>query len=142
MIETHIYIETDSISSKTTEKQYGYVLECKIAGEIKTREGFGKVNGTYHNAVLTAMVEALGRFNQSCEIYIHTENKFVLNMLELNLVKWAGNEFLTSKGKPVTNQEEWMRIWNLSTKHLILTEPGSHIYSGWLQSEMKARKEK
>lgn len=106
MYQTKIYITTDSSSPKATEKHYGYVLECMVGGEAKTREGFGKVTGTYHQAVLTALAEALGRFNQSCEVCICTEDDFVLNMLERNLAIWAGNEFLTSKKKPVANQEE------------------------------------
>ena len=72
---------------------------------------------------------------------ICTEDEFVLNMLERNLAIWAGNEFLTSKKKPVANQEEWMRIWSLSNKHLILTSPGKHEYTGWLQGEIEKRKE-
>lgn len=106
MYQTKIYITTDSSSPKATEKHYGYVLECMVGGEAKTREGFGKITGTYHQAVLTALAEALDRFNQSCEVCICTEDEFVLNMLERNLAIWAGNEFLTSKKKPVANQEE------------------------------------
>ena len=90
---------------------------------------------------MTALAEALGRFNQSCEVCICTEDEFVLNMLERNLAIWAGNEFLTSKKKPVANQEEWMRIWRLSNKHLILTSSGKHEYTGWLQGEIEKRKE-
>lgn len=141
MFQVKIYITTDSISPKATEKYYGYVLECMVAGEAKTREGFGKITGTYHQTVLTALAEALDRFNQSCEVCICTEDEFVLNMLERNLATWAGNEFLTSKHKPVANQEEWMKIWSLSNKHLILTAPGKHEYTGWLQGEIRARKE-
>lgn len=88
-----------------------------------------------------AMIKAMERLNQSCEVYLHTENEFVLNMLERNLDRWAGNEFLTTKGKPVANQEEWMQLWRLAEKQLILTVPGKHEYSGWLSGEIKKRKE-
>lgn len=141
MYQTKIYIAVDNCSPKPTEKYYGYVLQCEVAGEEKTREGFGKTEGTYHQATLTAIGEALSRFNQSCEVCICTEDDFVLRMLENNLATWAGNEFLTSKKKPVANQEEWIKVWNLSNKHLILTDPGKHEYSGWLAGEIKLRKE-
>ncbi len=140
MKKADIYIKTDSSSPKQTEKWYGYVMECKVAGEIKTREGFGKITGTYHKAVLTALIEALERFKEPCEIYIHTEDVFVLNMIELNLAVWAEKEFQTTKGKPVANQEEWAKIWDLSNKHLLLTEPGEHGYTEWLLTEMERRK--
>ena len=42
MYQTKIYITTDSSSPKATEKHYGYVLECMVGGEAKTREGFEK----------------------------------------------------------------------------------------------------
>lgn len=101
MQQVKIYIETDSSSPKATEKHYGYVLEVMVSGQAVTREGFGKITGTYHQTVLTALAKALDRFNQSCEVCICTEDDFVLNMLERNLAIWAGNEFLTSKRKPV-----------------------------------------
>lgn len=100
MQQVKIYIETDSSSPKATEKHYGYVLEVMVSGQAVTREGFGKITGTYHQTVLTALAKALDRFNQSCEVCICTEDDFVLNMLERNLAIWAGNEFLTSKRKP------------------------------------------
>ena len=140
MQQVKIYIETDSSSPKATEKHYGYVLEVMVSGQAVTREGFGKITGTYHQTVLTALAKALDRFNQSCEVCICTEDDFVLNMLERNLAIWAGNEFLTSKRKPVANQQEWMEIWRLSNRHLILTEPGKHDYTGWLQGEIEKRK--
>lgn len=140
MQQVKIYIETDSSSPKATEKHYGYVLEVMVSGQAVTREGFGKITGTYHQTVLTALAKALDRFNQSCEVFICTEDDFVLNMLERNLAIWAGNEFLTSKRKPVANQQEWMEIWRLSNGHLILTEPGKHEYTGWLQGEIEKRK--
>lgn len=137
MQQVKIYIETDNSSPKATEKSYGYVLEVMISGQAVTREGFGKITGTYHQTVLTALAEALERFNQSCEVCICTEDEFVINMLERNLSIWAGNEFLTSKKKPVANRQEWMRIWRLSNRHLILTESGKHQYTGWLKGAIE-----
>ena len=40
----------------------------------------------------------------------------------------------------MANQQEWMEIWRLSNRHLILTEPGKHEYTGWLQGEIEKRK--
>lgn len=53
MQQVKIYIETDSSSPKATEKHYGYVLEVMVSGQAVTREGFGKITGTYHQTVLT-----------------------------------------------------------------------------------------
>lgn len=62
MQQVKIYIETDSSSPKATEKHYGYVLEVMVSGQAVTREGFGKITGTYHQTVLTALAKALDRF--------------------------------------------------------------------------------
>lgn len=59
MQQVKIYIETDSSSPKATEKHYGYVLEVMVSGQAVTREGFGKITGTYHQTVLTALAKAL-----------------------------------------------------------------------------------
>lgn len=141
MVEVHLYIEVDSTAVRVSNKWFGYVLECSVHGEPKTREGFGEIEGTYHKAVLTAMVHGIKRINQSCEVHIHTDNTYILRMTEENLEQWAVRDFMTTKGKPVANEEEWRELWSLSQKQLILTEPGKHIYSGWLQAEMAKRKE-
>lgn len=107
---TRIYIAIDSRSPRITKKNYGYVLECEVSGEARTREGFGTVTGTYHQATLTALIKALERFTQKCELHIHTEDMFVLNMMLKNLDAWEANGFTTSKGSPVANREEWMEV--------------------------------
>lgn len=137
MLQAKIYIATDSRSTKITKKGYGYVLETIVEGTERTKEGFGSVAGTYHQAVLTALAEALRRFVRPCEICICSEDEFVLNMLENNLAVWAGNEFLTAKRKPVANREEWEDIWKWSDGHLILTQPGKHKYTDWIRNEIR-----
>ena len=59
----------------------------------------------------------------------------------MNLEKWAENEFQNSRGKPVANREEWMRIWGLSNKQLLITERGDHEYASWLESAIRREKE-
>ena len=140
MKRADIFLKISNNSPKAMERQYGYVLQCEVTGENRTREGFGTATGTYHQVTLKALIEAMERFHETCEICIHSEDTFILNMMECNLESWANNAFQTAKGKPVANREEWIRIWELSKKHLILTEPGEHEYSGWLLSEMKGKK--
>ena len=65
MQQVKIYIETDSSSPKATEKHYGYVLEVMVSGQAVTREGFGKITGTYHQTVLTALESLRQRCRES-----------------------------------------------------------------------------
>lgn len=136
MQEIHIYIETDSTSPRVMRRKYGYVLECFHSGNPETRDGFGTVDGSWHKAVLCALVEAVGRLIRPCEVHIHTDNEYVLCMMEKHLEHWAVSDFVGSKGKPVAGQEEWKRLWELSREHLLLSEPGKHAYSGWLLEQM------
>lgn len=140
MKRVNIYIAVNSANTRKSKKRYGYILECEIGGAAYTREGFGECEETYHGATLRALNGALERINQTCEVHIHTENTFVLNMMEKNLGKWAGNEFRTSKGKPLENQEEWMQLWQQFVKHLMVEEPGRHAFSNWLQELMADNK--
>jgi len=74
----------------------------------------------------------LMRMNQACEIHIHTENTYILNMMENNLESWAENGFISSKGTPLENQEEWKKLWQQSVKHLLVAEAGKHPFSEWI----------
>lgn len=139
MRRVNIYIETDNISPRAMIRKYGYVLECDVHGRPVTREGFGQAEATYNQAVLTALAEALARIRKPCEIHIHTRNDYVLNMIEVNLSKWAAGGFLSSSGKPVAGKEEWEKVWELLKGQMTVTVHGSHPYSGWLQSEMERR---
>lgn len=132
MFEVHIYISTDQKSPRPARRKYGYILETRIRGKLRTRKGFGSIEGTYHRTVLTALAEAMGRINQSCRVHIHTEDTFILNMLGNNVHKWTEKGF---EGE-IANKEEWQQLWSLITKHIITPSPGSHTYDSWLKSEM------
>ena len=135
----NIYIATDSKNTRKSKRKFGYVLECELAGNPYTKEGFGEVETTYNGAILIAINKALERLNFCCEVHIHTENGFVANMIENNLDTWAGADFKTKKGKPVVNQEEWKKLWEQSQKNLIIMAAGRHSYSNWIEEQMKGQ---
>lgn len=82
MQRVDIYIETDSTSLRAMLRKYGYVLECELHGRPVTREGFGRIEGTYNQAVLTALAEALARIRQPVK-YISTPE------MSLYLIWWT-----------------------------------------------------
>lgn len=141
MKETNIYIEISSVSPKSTRKGYGYVIEALHEGKPVTRTGFGEIEGTYHLATLTALIDALKRYNKPSEIHLICGNGFVLGQLK-NVKMWLKNGFVTAKGKPVTNSEEWRKVAALIAQHTVIPEKcDHHSYSGWMQSEMTKRQE-
>lgn len=137
MFEVHIYITQSSGNTRKSKRSYGYVLECMLRGEAKTVEGFGETESTFHETNLIAINKALARLNQSCEVHIHTEDNFILNMIEHNLERWAANDFKTSKDKPVESEKEWRKLWDLQKKQLIIPKAGSHTYSEWIKEEIR-----
>ena len=139
MFEVHIYISTSSSSPRVSTKKYGYVLETQVLGNPRTCEGFGCLESTYHKAVLTALIEAMKRLNQSCEVHIHTEDGFLLNMLQNSAQRWAENDFRNSKGTSIANKEEWEILWSLASKHIVIPKPGTHSYDSWLKKTMEER---
>lgn len=140
MYRVDIYIGIDSANTRKSKRSYGYVLECLKNGEPKTVKGFGETESTYHETNLIAINEAMERLNQSCEVHIHTGDKFILNMMEHNLERWAANDFKTSKGRPVESEDQWRGFWKKSRGQLIRTEYGKHSYSEWIQKELERRK--
>ena len=138
---TDLYIEVDSVATKETQKHYGFVIETVIRGNTYTVEGFGTCFGTYHKAVLDALANALERYKRPCEVTIHSQDSFVLSMIEQNLQQWAESDFLNSKGRPVKNQEEWRRVHEKSQGMIWKVSQGKHAYTGWLRREIQKRKE-
>lgn len=85
MYKVDIYLAQSTASLSKDERWHGYVVACIKNGEEKTVNGFGHIFGTYHEATLRSLSDALDRLNQSCEVHIHTEDRFVLNMLGAQL---------------------------------------------------------
>lgn len=60
-MKVDIYIETSSIYQGITDRKCSYVLSVSIRNEERTKEGFGHLEGTWHQAVLVTLAEALER---------------------------------------------------------------------------------
>ena len=108
-----------------------------MRGTPWTKEKFGEAAGTYHSIVLRALIEAMKRLTKPSEVHIHTEDVYILSMLENNVDNWAENGYLTSKGEPVSNADQWREIHDIAQNHLLLSEPGKHTYTKWMIERMK-----
>lgn len=120
MYEIHIYISVDSANTRKSKKSYQYRMTWKK----EVREGAGEIEGTLHEATLQALVEAMRRINQSCKIHIHSGDRYVLNMIDSQLDRWAGNGFRTARGEPVQSKGLWEELWRLTKGQLIIAEKG------------------
>lgn len=142
MTHVDIYLETSSTYQGITDRKCSYVLSVSIRGEERTREGFGHFEGTYHQAVLITLAEALERMTAPCEICVHTRDTYVCSRIP-KLEELSGSGWKDSKGELIKNAEEWQRVYlaahALSDAHELTGRSGKHSYSGWLQEEMEKR---
>lgn len=134
----HIYLGIDSKHPRRTEKTWAYVLECESRPGV-IRNGFQIEECTHNQGVLRSLIRAFERINQTCEIHIHTENQYILNALMNYLDGWIGKDFRNQKGRQVS--EEWMEVYHHKIKHIIVPEPGRHMYSDRLTRTAKRIRE-
>ena len=136
MFRVDIYIVTKCSSNSKTLGKYGFVCTCaKKSGEIGKIQDTGHLKGTRHETEVKAITGALSRLNQSCEVHIHCEDTYVVNIIDIFLPGWAGNGFKTAKEKPVA--EGWQILWKKMQGHLIKTERGRHTYSDEIRKMME-----
>ena len=89
MYKVDLWVWTDSRSPKEDLKAYAYSIEMRRpSGEIYRKTGEDNISGTWNKATLTAIANALERFSANAEVTIHTENRWVMNMMEHNLMVW------------------------------------------------------
>lgn len=92
-MKVDIYITIDPLTPKRTKKRYACFLVCTLKnGSEHKSEYFGEMTGTYHHVTLTAMVNALGKLNYKCDVYLHANNGYVLGYLKNFLPMWAKKE--------------------------------------------------
>lgn len=143
-MKVDIYIETSSIYQGITDRKCSYVLSVSIRNEERTKEGFGHLKGTWHQAVLVTLAEALERMTVPCEICIHTRDVYVCSRIA-KLEELAGSGWKDTKGELIRNAEEWKRVYAavhvLPDAHHLTGKTEKHSYSGWLQEEMEKRKD-
>ncbi|MBQ8038261.1 MAG: hypothetical protein IJ274_00050 [Lachnospiraceae bacterium] len=107
-----------------------------MRGEIKTEEGFGEIEATYHQTILYALNEALRRFHAPAEITVYSRDAYVIaNIMKMEEMQGAG--FKDKKGQDIKNAEEWEKICKKAEKHEIEGVTGKHEFSTVLQDDMK-----
>ena len=83
-----------------------------------------QLNGGNHNTTnnkmeLTAAIKALEYFEQSKDLIIYTDSKYVKDGIESWIINWKQNGWKTSTKKPVKNKEMWIALDDLMKKHNI-----------------------
>ena len=88
MHKVDVWVWTDNRTPQESLKGYAYSIEMERAGKFIRKGGEGEICATWNRATLIAIAEALERFSGKAEVVIHSENFFVMNMLEHHLPVW------------------------------------------------------
>lgn len=67
---------------------------------------------------LTAAVEALSALKRPCRVRLHSDSAYLVNAFRNGwLERWRANGWVTSRKRPVENQDLWLRLDWLVAKH-------------------------
>lgn len=78
----------------------------------------GDANTTNNRMELTAVISAVERLKEPCDIRIYTDSQYVANaFLKGWIWNWKKNGWKKSDKKPVLNPELWERLLKVLSKH-------------------------
>ena len=134
MYKVDLWVWVDRRTTQEDQKYYAYCLEMGKQGRTYRRSGDGEIEASWNRATLTAIAEALERFHANSEVVIHTENRWVLNMIANYLQTWEGADFWKNKKEKVANEAEWRRIAKKMHGLLLTGDPMGFDQSEKLQA--------
>lgn len=96
MQQVNVFIETSSRFRGNVERKCGYVLSTQLRTGKETREHFGRVTGTYHQAILLTMVDALDHMTRTCDVCFYISDLYVTSRLG-KITEWPDPAGWTQK---------------------------------------------
>lgn len=93
----------------TFEDAQGTVHERKI-----DKEHAATVNSNY----LQASIDAVSILTKPCMVDLYAESEYVVEPFKQGwIVNWEKNDWMTAKGKPVRNVEQWKLLRSVLAPH-------------------------
>ena len=140
ILKTHIYTAVDSARLGKEERNYGYLIMAD--GHERKRQGYNLIYGSRQRAELTAITQALERFDTTtpCEIEIHCEDRSIVHHATNDLKdKWQFKGWKNYRGKEIADRDRWERLYRrMENKFQKITfTKGKHKYSRFLREGMK-----
>ena len=84
------------------------------------KELYGSEPNTTNNRMeLMAAVEGLRALKEPCEVEVTTDSEYLKNGISTWITKWKANGWVTSKKKPVLNQDLWKELDELVSRHKV-----------------------
>lgn len=87
-------------------------------GEQRTLSG-GADHTTNNRMELTAVVEGLASLEQSCEVTVYTDSRYVCDGITTWIHGWLARDWKNAEGRPVRNQDLWELLVEQARRHTI-----------------------
>lgn len=135
----NIYIGTDNGSRKRLYRGYGAVVEfVRKNGKEETRRVSGLCDGTWDLAFILALTDALDLLTRPCMVRVYAPDRHVCGSICSGRVReWQDNGWLTRKGRPIANAEEWKELARAVSRHEICQAGSSSKYMTEIQRDIK-----
>jgi ribonuclease HI len=112
-----VHIFTDgACSGNPGPGGYGAIL--KYGGTTKEISGCDP-HTTNNRMELTAVIQALRLLKRPCRVKIVTDSNYVVKGMTEWMPGWLKRNWMNSQKKPVSNQDLWQRLRELSQRHQI-----------------------
>lgn len=79
----------------------------------------GYFKTTNNRMELRAVIEALNALKESCDVTIYSDSQYVKNGITQWILNWKKNNWKSSQGKPVKNQDLWQLLDSAVQRHQI-----------------------
>ena len=114
----HVDVFTDGACSGNPGPG-GYGIIMKYKDTIKEFSG-GAAQTTNNRMEMTAVIEALSKLRESCEVTVYSDSKYVIDAVTKGWAKsWQKNNWVKSDKKKALNPELWEKLLGLLDKHRV-----------------------
>lgn len=114
----HVDVFTDGACSGNPGPG-GYGIIMKYKDTIKEFSG-GAAQTTNNRMEMTAVIEALSKLTESCEVTVYSDSKYVIDAVTKGWAKsWQKNNWVKSDKKKALNPELWEKLLGLLDKHRV-----------------------
>ncbi|MCW9698569.1 MULTISPECIES: ribonuclease HI [unclassified Avibacterium] len=113
----HIDVFTDgSCLGNPGRGGIGILLRYK-QHEKQISQGYFKT--TNNRMELRAVIAALASLKEPCQVTLHSDSQYMKNGMTKWIFNWKKNNWKSSTGKPVKNQDLWLLLDNETQRHQI-----------------------
>ena len=117
---SHVTIYTDG-ACKGNPGPGGWGVVLRSGAKEKHLHG-GEALTTNNRMEMTAIIHALKALKHPCIVDLYTDSKYVMQGVTEWLAGWKARGWKTADGKPVKNQDLWLRLDAATQAHKVQWE--------------------